>query len=392
MSSTAQADPSDDPQAHPRSATATAPVRVCDVGGWTDTWFGSPGQVCSIAMGPAVSATATLKEPEPGAPPVRLIAPDIGLDHRFGPDRERGWDAPWPSVEPLLEHAVAEALASNDPATGPSASTLLNNHLLVSIESSVPPGASLGTSASVVVAVLAAVRALFEPTGDESDGDAETERGSERDAPDLARAAHRVETTRAGREAGVQDHWAAARGGALHLAIDAYPDVRELPLTSPEGLMADIGDRLVTLVLGSHDSSAVHGEVIRAFLTCDAVEHDRVRRASRELASLAAEAARALTAGDLDHWADVLVRSTEAQASMHPGLVGPAHRRAIEAAKGSGGVGWKVNGAGGDGGSISVLAAEGRTDEVRRALRGLDPAWTVLDVAPSADGVRIVRH
>lgn len=362
----------------PPSVTATAPVRVCDVGGWTDTWFGSPGQVCSIAVGPAVSATASRTVEPPGAvvAPVRLVAPDIGLDHRFGPHPELGWDSPEPSVEPLLEHAVAEVLASHE-AGGAAPVPPFE----VTLRSSVPPGASLGTSAAVVVAVLAAVRALVDPN-----------RFGALDAAgraELARTAHRVETKRAGREAGVQDHWASACGGALHLAIDTYPDVRPLPLDPPPGLLDAIGERLVNVVIGRHDSSAVHGEVIRAFLTCDGVEHDRVRRASRRLASLAAEAARALSTGDVEHWADVLVRSTEAQAAMHPDLVGPVHHRAIEVARAAGAVGWKVNGAGGHGGSLSVVAPPGGAEAVRRALAGADPGWRLLDLAPSGAGVTV---
>lgn len=352
------------------TVTATAPVRVCDVGGWTDTWFGSPGQVCSVAVGPAVSVTATASEPEEGVPPVHLVAPDVGIDHRFGRHPERGWDAPSPSLEPLLEHAVADVMSTS--AAGDASA------VTVSIRSAVPPGASLGTSASVVVAVVAALRGLLD--------------GDEPDPADLARTAHRVETTRAGREAGVQDHWAAALGGPLHLAVDAYPDTRAQPFDVPTGLLEELGHRLVTVAVGRHDSSAVHGEVIRAFLTCDGVEHDRVRRASRMLATLAAEAARALADGDIDRWADVLVRSTEAQRRMHPGLVGADHQRAIDVARANGGLGWKVNGAGGDGGSLTVVAPEGGAGALRTALAEADPSWQLLDLRPVPAGVTVVRH
>ena len=41
-----------------QAATATAPVRIADVGGWTDTWFGSPGHVCHLAVGPGVTVRA----------------------------------------------------------------------------------------------------------------------------------------------------------------------------------------------------------------------------------------------------------------------------------------------------------------------------------------------
>ena len=39
-----------------RTVTATAPVRVCDLGGWTDTWFARRGLVVSIAVRPGATA------------------------------------------------------------------------------------------------------------------------------------------------------------------------------------------------------------------------------------------------------------------------------------------------------------------------------------------------
>ena len=43
-----------DNAAVPRLITALAPVRICDCGGWTDTWFAGHGQVFSIAVSPYV--------------------------------------------------------------------------------------------------------------------------------------------------------------------------------------------------------------------------------------------------------------------------------------------------------------------------------------------------
>ena len=37
---------------------ATSPVRVCDIGGWTDTWFARHGHVFSIAVQPGVAVRA----------------------------------------------------------------------------------------------------------------------------------------------------------------------------------------------------------------------------------------------------------------------------------------------------------------------------------------------
>jgi D-glycero-alpha-D-manno-heptose-7-phosphate kinase len=153
---------------------ATAPVRVCDVGGWTDTWFGSPGQVCSVAVGPGATVTAELVELGAGAASVALAAPDV------------------PGPHPLLEHAIDAVLEASPLDEGVG--------LSIEVRSAVPPSASLGTSGAVLVALVGALDALLG--------------GGQRTPADTARFAHEIETGRAGREAGVQDQWAAAMGGA----------------------------------------------------------------------------------------------------------------------------------------------------------------------------------
>lgn len=351
-----------------RRAVATAPVRVADVGGWTDTWFGSPGRVCSLAVGPGVEVAAEVVGRPSGAAPVRLVAPALGLDAPCGPHEVDGWARPEPAAHPLLAHAVAEVLEGIDVPPGLG--------VVVTITSAVPPGASLGTSASVVVAVLAALDALVRPDGLAPDDPAER-----------ARRAHRVETGRAGREAGVQDQWAAALGGCLDLAVGPYPDVRVRPVALAPGVVDALADRLVTVVFGAHDSSAVHQEVITAITGCGGADHDRARTALRRLAALAGSAAAALEAGDLEGWAAVLRQATEAQEQLHPSLVGPAHRRAIEVGASAGAAGWKVNGAGGDGGSLTLLAGPpaGAGAHLAAALGDADPGWTVLRLVPGHD-------
>ncbi len=91
----------------PPAVVATAPVRVADVGGWTDTWFGAPGRVCHLAVGPGVRVEARLVDAalalEGGAdggdhsdlsPPVRLVASALGVDQWVGPSAEEGWGRP----------------------------------------------------------------------------------------------------------------------------------------------------------------------------------------------------------------------------------------------------------------------------------------------------------
>lgn len=279
---------------------ATAPVRVCDAGGWTDTWFARQGVVCSIAVRPGVRV-----EVVPG-------------------------EGPGPSSA-LLDAAMAEAGASG---------------AHVRVRSGVPAGSSLGTSAAVVVATLAA---LGVPRAE------------------LAARAHRVETERLGLQSGVQDQIAAVHGGAALLDI-AYPDVRRRALPIP----AQLGRRLVTVFLGEHRSSAVHERVI-AELTADGGALGELRRC-------ATAAADALEAGDLRAYGAALAANTEAQRALHPSLVSPAAQRVIDAGRSVGALGWKVNGAGGDGGTVTVLLGD-------RPLPTVDAR--VLRLRPSPRGVLV---
>src|SRR5688572_17373784 len=114
------------------------PVRVCDVGGWTDTWFAGHGRVCSLAAGPGVVVTATAC---PGAGQVTFDLTDY--DTTFSLEAV-------PPEHRLLAAAVAEA------------GEVAGVDVTLRIGSAVPPGSSLGTSAAVCVGVVAALDALRE--------------------------------------------------------------------------------------------------------------------------------------------------------------------------------------------------------------------------------------
>lgn len=339
-----------------RATTATAPVRIADVGGWTDTWFGSPGHVCHLAVGPGVTVRAARTSLDDPALPVTVRAPDLHARYPVGPSPDTGWTDPAPLRHPLIEHAVGSVLADADLPAG--------DGIELTITSAVPPGASLGTSASVVVATLAALHALM---GDEPRG-----------AAQLADEAPAVETVRAGREAGVQDQWAAACGGAGLLRIGPYPRAERRTLELDDDTRTALDDRLVTVVFAPHDSSSVHAEVIAA-LGGRGAAAGRTRAALRRLDDLARQAADALVRADVEAWAHLLTDATETQRALHPRLVGPAHERAIDVARRHGASGWKVNGAGGDGGSLTIACPDAATAAtLRGALAAQDPRWQVV--------------
>ena len=127
---------------------------------------------------------------------------------------------------------------------------------------------------------------------------------------------------------------------------------------------------------------ARYAEVIDAMVGCGGPTHDRARAALGRLSTLADEAAGALRSGAVDTWAEVLTACTEGQRALHPALVGRAHTAAIEVAQHERAIGWKVNGAGGDGGSLTVVAADrDAAVGLAGALSRVDPSWQVVALA-----------
>jgi D-glycero-alpha-D-manno-heptose-7-phosphate kinase len=266
--------------------------------------------------------------------------------------------------------------------------------LEVTVSSPVPPGSGLGTSASVVVALITALQNL--------DGS--------RPRPDLvAHCAHEIETVDLALQSGVQDQVAAAFGGANFVTIAPYPRFEVRPLEVKPGTWADLCRRVITVYLGErHDSSAIHRSVIErlsgtapgdgkggdpraateAVVQYCAGTPARTERLMEPLRAAADKAAIALTDGDLDAYGEAMIANTEAQADLHPALVSPLARKVIETARRHGAAGWKVNGAGGFGGTVSLLGPDD-PDELQGVLATME-SLTVLQLQPSPDGARVV--
>lgn len=334
------------PEGFVKQVTVEVPVRVCDVGGWTDTWFAGHGRVCSLAVGPGVRVTASST---PGDGAVTVSAPAYAVTFRV-------------DDEPPEHRLLAEAVVEAGPVPG--------RDVALSITATVPPASSLGTSAAVTVGVIAAIDAL---------------RGDRRDAAVLAEAAHRVETDRLGQQSGVQDQVAAAYGGINRIEITQYPATTVTAISVDAHCRATLDAGLVHVAYGGgHDSSAVHEEVIAA-LRAEGTGAPQLQR----LRDLASEAEDALTAGDLDRYGGVLSAATQAQAALHPGLVSDAAHALIDLARSVGALGWKVNGAGGAGGSLSVLCRP--AERARFADTLTAGGHAVLDLRLAPHGARTVR-
>jgi D-glycero-alpha-D-manno-heptose-7-phosphate kinase len=323
---------------------ATAPVRICDNGGWTDTWFGGPGRVLNIAVRPGVDVS--IRETA-GPDPVVLIAESFGDSYAIIPGAPR-----------VGRHRLLEAAVDAFPPPGGTA-------VEISVFSAVPAGCGTGTSASVAVALLGGLAAL---------------RGEDLTQREAAYAAHRLEVEVLGAESGIQDQLCAAFGGISYLEIEPYPEATRHALPAWDELSP-----LLTLVfLGSaHDSWAVHRQVIEGAGRHGAGVFSRLREA--------AEAARdAVAAQDLDAFGRAMIANTQAQKALHPGLVGVDAQRVIEMAAAHAALGWKINGAGGDGGSITLLSPTLEAKkELEEHVADLDARFKVLPIELSATGLEV---
>ncbi len=322
---------------------ATAPVRICDLGGWTDTWFGAPGRVLNIAVNPGVRVR--LRETgDPGT--VTLDVATFGHRYRVVPG-----DTTRAARHPLVEAAIDALPPPDEVGTE------------ITITSAVPAGCAAGTSAAVAVAMLGALRAAH---------------SDPHSAHDIAYAAHDLEVGVLGGESGIQDQLSVAIGGINYLEIEPYPEASVFSLPHWD----DLGSRLSLVYLGrAHDSTAVHRKVIAALM----------ERGSEVFAPLrdAAVAARdAVTTRDLDAFGRAMIQNTEAQRSLDTGLVGADAKAVIRIATGCGALGWKVNGAGGEGGSLSVLSPT-RQAEQRFVDAVTSAGWQVLPFEISRQGLEV---
>jgi D-glycero-alpha-D-manno-heptose-7-phosphate kinase len=312
---------------------ARAPIRICDNGGWTDTWFAGHGSIFNIAVSPCAEVHLTAFPRAEREHRIVVHAANYGETFVY--------DDSW-SHHPLLEAAISSIPLPEAYAVH------------IDLHCDAPAGASTGTSAAVTVALLAALDML---------------RGRSLTAHELAYAAQRVETVLLKRQCGIQDQLAAAYGGVNFIDMYAYPHASVSSLDLSRTMLRELERRMALIFLGrTHDSSQVHEQVIRELE--DAGPDDLRIEALRRTAPRSRDA---LFAGDFVALGRAMIDNTAAQANLNAALVGSDAHCIIEIARAHGALGWKVNGAGGEGGSVSILCGADPA-ESRELLRQIAAA------------------
>ena len=342
-------------QKHPlRVINSVAPIRICDNGGWTDTWFAEQGKIFNIGVYPYAEVQIDVHRRNEQEERIIIYAENYGEQY-VRHLRNGSWDR-----HPLLEAAIERMGVPDDVA------------IHVTIFSEAPVGASTGTSAAVTVALIGALDRLTP---------------GQLTPHQIAYVAQSIETDMLKQQCGIQDQLCSAYGGINFIEMFQYPYASVSQIRVPNGIWWELERRLALIYLGrSHHSSQVHEKVIRAL-----EEAGPTAKQLEPLRSTAEPSRDAVYAGDFAALGKAMVQNTEAQRNLHPDLVSSDAQRVIEIALAHGAGGWKVNGAGGDGGSITILC--GPSSHVKRTMiREIEeenPLFRSIPIYLSRFGLRI---
>ena len=238
----------------------------------------------------------------------------------------------------------------------------------VQVASDFPPGAGLGGSSAVGVAIQAAISAWRDETVDR-----ET----------LARRSRGVEVDELGVAGGWQDHYAAAFGGALGLAFSHGIAVRSLPMSNE--IATELERRCIVAYTGQ---SRISGATITAVLEAYRERVPRVMSALARMAELARAMADAIAAGSIDDLGELVSEHWTHQRALHSRITTPAIERTLEAARDAGGIGGKALGASG-GGCVLAIARVGRERDVRESVGRVA---TLVPFGVDGTGVQVERR
>jgi len=333
---------------------SVAPIRICDNGGWTDTWFAEYGKIFNIGVYPYVEVQIEVYPAETGEDRIVLYAENYGERFVVNPDAP-GWDH-----HPLLEAAIGRMGVPDDIA------------IQATIYSEAPSGCSTGTSAAVTVALIGALDRLTP---------------GQMSPHQVAYTAHAVEVEMLKQQSGIQDQLCSAYGGINYIEMFEYPHASVSPIFVSNSTWWELERRLALIFLGkSHVSSHVHEKVI-AELESEGPDTQRLQ----DLRLTAEKSRDAVYAGNFVALGEAMQENTAAQGRLHPELISHDARQVIEVAASYGAIGWKVNGAGGEGGSVTLLCPPQSyvKREMIRAIEAENALYRNIPIYLSRYGLRI---
>lgn len=214
--------------------------------------------------------------------------------------------------------------------------------------SEIPPGAGLGSSAAVGVALVTAASRFVD---------------EEMDRPMVAETACRIEMNVLRRPCGKQDQYAAAFGGMNLIEFFRDGSVDVTPLRISPDVVGALESRLVLFANGARrNSSSVLAEQARRSLNDPETVH-----ALDDLKDMAYEMREVLEDGELDRVGGLLHRAWQAKRHLNSQVSTPEIDRVYSLARNEGATGGKLVGAG-LAGTLVLFCPPERRDDVRRTL------------------------
>lgn len=304
---------------------ARAPVRICDIGGWTDTWFCNKGAVFNLC----VDLYSYVRIVENNSEKINIISENLDLSTEIKNYRQIEYDG----ILDLLKAAVKRMQ--------------INTGLDIFVRADAPPGCGTGTSASVAVALIAALARFNNTTF----------------VPhEVAELAHKLETEELGLESGVQDQYAAAYGGINFMEIE-YPSVKISNIHISEKRICELESQLILVYLSSRSSDVMHKAVISNY-----EKGDKDTLKSFDIMTECAYAMKkAVISENILEIGKLMNRNWEAQKKLHSLMLNPIIEKTERIAFENGAIGFKCNGAGG-GGSVTILAGAGNEFYLKKKL------------------------
>jgi D-glycero-alpha-D-manno-heptose-7-phosphate kinase len=324
---------------------ARAPVRFCDLGGWTDTRLVSRGAVLNF--------TATLY--------THVTLQVGGFSNITIESFDTDEQAEIRDIRKLEYNSVLDLFKAAIKRTG------IQRGVRLLVRSDAPPGSGLGSSAALGVATIGALAEYLQwhllPY-------------------QVARESQALEVEELGLECGVQDQLASAYGGVNYMEV-SYPDARVSRVPLDPATLCELEDRFVLVYTGhSHFSSAMHQKVIAEY------EAGHNCTVFDRLMECAAQGKEALLAADLESFGEAMNENWAAQKALHPDITTPEIEKLHAGVNAAGAIGFKANGAGG-GGTVTILAQRNKDHLIRRVVE--ECGMTVLPSKMDFSGLRVWR-
>jgi D-glycero-alpha-D-manno-heptose-7-phosphate kinase len=225
--------------------------------------------------------------------------------------------------------------------------------LKISTHSDAPAGSGLGSSSTMVVAILTAFSELLHlPLGEY----------------DVAHLAFEIERMDIGLRGGAQDQYAATFGGVNFMEFHEHNRVTVNPLRIKKWILSELEAATVLYYTGvSRSSDMIIAQQIESFKSGQGKSVEAVHQLKQDASAMKD----ALLRGNIRRFGEILGRSWEAKRNLADMISNPQIEEVMDIARQAGAWAGKVSGAGG-GGFIMFIVDPLERVQLVRALNQLD--------------------